>query len=142
MGNRIDTVTARNKLKPRRELYWHRISKGFFVGYRKMSEGSDGVWLFRQYSSDSRDPQRTLGSLTRFPNHERFDQAVAQARQLVADDEDTLHLAAARSVTVWDECIAYVEHIRASYWAGQGGTRPQDQTAALLPELARTASQQ
>jgi integrase len=112
VGNKIDTVTARNKLKPRREPYWHRVSKGFFVGYRKMSEGSDGVWLFRQYSSGSRDPQTTLGPLTRFPNHERFDQAVAHARQLISDDEDTPQFAAGRSVTIWDACVAYVEHIR------------------------------
>jgi site-specific recombinase XerD len=109
VGNKIDTVTARNKLKPRREPYWHKVSKGFFVGYRKMSEGSDGVWLFRQYSSDSRDPQRSLGPLTRFANHERFDQAVALARQLTAPGDE---LAAAGSDTVWDACIAYVEHIR------------------------------
>ena len=72
MGNEIDTVTARNQLTPR---------------------------LFRQYSSDSRDPQTSLGPLTRCANHERFDQAVALARQWMAHGDDTLQFAAAGSCT-------------------------------------------
>ncbi|MFT4269268.1 MAG: hypothetical protein QM586_18955 [Xenophilus sp.] len=32
MASKIDTVIARGRLKPRREPYWHRVSKGHYLG--------------------------------------------------------------------------------------------------------------
>jgi hypothetical protein len=47
MATRIDTVASRDKLKPRREPYWHRLRRGCYLGYRKMTTDGDGVWIAR-----------------------------------------------------------------------------------------------
>lgn len=49
---RIDTVDMRNKLKPRDEPYWVRLSTGCMLGYRKMTAGSTGTWIAR-YRADT-----------------------------------------------------------------------------------------
>lgn len=81
MANRIDTVTARNKLKIQREPYWHRISKGCYVGLRKMSDSSDGTWRVRYRDSAGSQLAASLGTLDEYPSHEHFDRAVAAARE-------------------------------------------------------------
>ena len=43
MATTISTVTARDKLKVRREPYWSRISSGCQLGYRKMSATTAGT---------------------------------------------------------------------------------------------------
>ncbi|MES2125712.1 MAG: tyrosine-type recombinase/integrase [Pseudomonadota bacterium] len=111
MPNRIDTVTARGKLKIRREPYWHRLSQGVYVGYRKMSDSSDGAWQLRHRREDGNDVESSLGTLDTFKPHERFDKAVEIARQRLAsasnDDIDAVKHAA----TVMDACDAYVKKI-------------------------------
>jgi len=51
----ITNKTVRSKLKPNREPYWHRITRGRFVGYRKLKAG--GTWIARFKSS-----RKSLGS--------------------------------------------------------------------------------
>lgn len=72
MTKSIATVTARAKLKPRREPYWSRISKGFYLGYRKMTANSEGSWILRITSElNTKDSYRTLGAFSELPDHQR-----------------------------------------------------------------------
>jgi integrase len=112
MGHKIDTVTARNKLKERREPYWHRISKGFHIGFRKMSGKSSGSWLLRHADANGRETEHSLGMLDGYPDHRRFDQAIESARAWLekrSADEVSFN----RQVpTVMGACDAYVKRIR------------------------------
>jgi integrase len=110
MAGKIVTVTDRAKLKPRRQPYWHRDSKGCYVGYRKMTATSAGTWWAR-----SRDPEtgkqteHGLGDFEQFPDHTRFDRATAAAREWFA------HVGQGGSVvssSVMDACTDYVKHLR------------------------------
>ncbi|MDX1573805.1 MAG: tyrosine-type recombinase/integrase [Methylophaga sp.] len=47
MNYRIDTVSGRQKLVPRREPYWYKLSQGFHLGYRKLDDGH-GRWIARK----------------------------------------------------------------------------------------------
>jgi hypothetical protein len=47
MAHKIDTVSARAKLPPRREPYWQRVSSGLYLGFRKMTRESVGSWVIR-----------------------------------------------------------------------------------------------
>lgn len=93
MATRIDTDASREKLKPRRGPYWHRLSKGCYVGLRKMTVGSAGVWQARARDEETTVQQRylPLGEFLELADHLRFD-------------------AAARAATAW------FEHL------GRGGT--------------------
>jgi len=110
MADKIDTVDARRKLKPRRQPYWQRDAKGCYVGFRKMTADSTGTWWAR-----SRDPEtgkqteHGLGAFEPFPDHERFDRATTAARKWFE------HVGLGGSVvasTVMAACDDYVEHLR------------------------------
>ncbi len=106
MATKIDSVTARDKLKIRREPYWHRIEKGAFLGYRKMIDGPGGTWIFRVLD-DSTEKQKyhSLGDFSDLPDNKRFDAAQKAARDWSA------HLDAGGSngvLTVEQACKAYV----------------------------------
>lgn len=110
MATKIDTVSARDKLKPRRAPFWHRITKGRYIGFRKMTADSTGTWLarFREEDGDKQVTQ-SLGALDEHPAHERFDKASDLAR--VWFD----HLSKGGSTTrttVAMACSDYVDHIR------------------------------
>ncbi|WP_339778682.1 tyrosine-type recombinase/integrase [uncultured Methylophaga sp.] len=47
MSDRIDTVSGRKKLAPRREPYWYKLSQGQYLGYRKLDDDS-GRWIARK----------------------------------------------------------------------------------------------
>jgi hypothetical protein len=81
MANKIDTVTARNKLSIRREAYYQRISKGFYIGFRKMSETSSGTWVVRRVDEYGQKVERSLGAFDDYPQYERFDRAMEAARE-------------------------------------------------------------
>lgn len=110
MSQAINTVTARSKLKPRREPYWHRISKGFYLGYRKMTSTSAGTWVVRVTSEDNtKDTYRTLGDFPDLQDHQRFDAAISEATKVVD------HISKGGSIaakTVADACANYVENQR------------------------------
>jgi site-specific recombinase XerD len=110
MADKIDTVTARGKLKPRRGQYWHRISKGAFVGYRKMTANGAGTWWARSRDeATGKQTEHALGTLEEFPDHQRFDKATAAAR----DWFDHLGKGgSATSSTISAVCARYVEHLR------------------------------
>jgi integrase len=46
--DRIDTKVARALLPPRREPYWYKLGKGFYVGFRRTETGSE-TWVARHW---------------------------------------------------------------------------------------------
>ena len=112
MGWKIDTVSARARLQPRRPPYWQRDSKGNYIGYRKMTADSAGTWWARRRDEASgRQIEHALGDLTDVPDHQRFDRATAAARDWFR------HLDKGGSTgkaTIKDACERYVAHLRAT----------------------------
>jgi len=56
---KIDTFAKRLRLKLRREPYWHQISKGKFLGYRRTKSG--GSWVARMRGDDKKQKYHSLG---------------------------------------------------------------------------------
>ena len=109
MTTKIDTVSARDKLPAKREQYWHRISKGSYLGFRKMSEDTTGTWWARYRNDDGNQVAHSLGSLDEYPSNTRFDKAAILARDWFK------HVGMGGSVvavTVKEACKDYVEKIR------------------------------
>jgi integrase len=108
----ITTVEARAKLKPRAPPYWHKLSSGRHVGYRKMVAGSQGTWLAQAYDDGTRkQTRRSLGAFDALAPSKRFDAASAAAREWF----DHLGLGGSTvATTVAKACGEYVRHVRAS----------------------------
>ena len=113
MATRIDTVASREKLKPRRGPYWHRLSKGCYVGLRKMTVGSAGVWQARARDEETTVQQRylPLGEFLELADHLRFD---AAARAATAWFEHLGRGGTAQVSTVSDACSRYLVHLKAN----------------------------
>jgi len=101
MGIRIDSITARRKLPARTEPYWHKLSVGQYLGYRKLPDGG-GRWVARKtenrvktYQALNCDEQTT------------FSTAQKTARQFF---ENTNGIISAR-YTVQDAVDDYIEHL-------------------------------
>jgi integrase len=111
MATRIDTVGSREKLKPRRGPYWHRLAKGCYVGYRKMTPNGHGAWLARARDGDADVQQlyKPLGELLELADHLRFDVASKAAQ---AWFEHLGRGGAAHPATVSDACSRYVRHLK------------------------------
>lgn len=112
MVTRIDTVGAREKLKPRREPYWHRVRKGCFVGFRKMA-AKGGSWIARSREegpADAKQQFQPLGDFSDLSDHLRFDAATKAALSWF-DHIERGGQAGPTSVRV--ACGRYVDHVRA-----------------------------
>ena len=76
MSTEVNTVKARGSLKPRRDPYWQRLSKGQYLGYRKMTSATGGTWSARLFDeSTGKQQAHPLGGFLEVPDHERFDAA-------------------------------------------------------------------
>ncbi len=111
MADKIDTVTARAKLPLNREPYWHKLASGRYVGFRRMSADTEGVWLARFWDDAIKKKHiKTLGALDDIPAHARFDQATKSAQDWFK------HLGAGGdhkgAATVAIACSDYLEHLR------------------------------
>ena len=73
---RIDTKSGRRRLDPRPAPYFARLSKGRFVGFRKLADGS-GSWVARYHAEEAKPVSKTLGELG---DAFEFDQAADAAR--------------------------------------------------------------
>ncbi len=105
----IDTVAARAKLKVRREPYWHKISAGCYLGFRKQSTSSSGQWVARWRDDSGGQRYNSLGSFDDLPAHARFDAGARAAQSWFA------HVGAGgsvESVTVRTACGRYVDHLK------------------------------
>ena len=110
MTHWIDTVSAREKLRPRRGPYWHRVRKGSYVGFRRMAREAHGTWLARSLDASSgKQVYKSLGELTELPAHLRFD---AAQREALAWFEHLGRGGTTGTQTVLDACKRYLEHVR------------------------------
>lgn len=103
---KLSKVADRDKLKPRRDPYWEKISSGCFLGFRKMTATSAGAWSARFYDDHStKQLYKPLGEFSELPPSERFDAAQAAAREWFQ------HLGkggASEVLTVKEVCERYV----------------------------------
>ncbi len=106
----INTVTARDKLKTRREPHWHGVFKGAYLGYRKMTPGPGGSWVARMLDATTGGQKyHALGDFSDRPDNERFDLAQAAAREWFT------HMGQggeAMEITVGKACQRYVQKQR------------------------------
>lgn len=111
MATKIDSVSARDRLKPRREPYWHRVSKGCYVGFRRMTTTTPGNWWARYRDGNTgKQVAHGLGGLEELAPTGRFDRAVELAREWFS------HVGMGgrtEATTVRSACEAYVKHVRA-----------------------------
>lgn len=104
----ITTVTARAKLGTQHDPHWHRVSTGCYVGFRKMTTTTAGVWVLRVTDPvTGKYVKKSLGALDEYPDHQRFDVAVKAAIEW-RDHSDRGGLVQAK--TVADACTHYVAH--------------------------------
>lgn len=97
----ISTAGGRKQLEPRREPYWHRVSTGNFLGYRKLDDGT-GTWIARHRDDEGRQRYHSLGAF------QRFDEAEKKAREWFAQCEG----GSPEVLTVAEACKRYVEDRR------------------------------
>lgn len=104
----LETVKQRTALKPRREPYWHPLSTGRHVGYRRTADG--GSWIARCYDSGTRKRLYcALPEVSRLPAAEQFSEATRKARDWFE------HLdkgGTPETVTVREACQRYVTRLR------------------------------
>lgn len=110
MATKIDSVSARDKLKIRREPYWHRIEKGAYLGYRKMTTGPGGTWVARALDeSTGKQTYKALGDFPGIADNLRFDAAQKAARSWFEHMEKG---GSKVSITVAEACRRYVAKAR------------------------------
>ena len=105
MTTRIDTKTGRASLTPRREPYWHKLSTGLHVGYRKPVSG-EGTWIARR----TEGTKKTYQSLGQFFDREKspqkaFDDARVAAQAWAGQADAGVEV---YGMTVNEACTAYV----------------------------------
>jgi integrase len=108
---RIDTKRGREGLTPRREPYWHKLSKGRYLGIRKLESGG-AAWIARFRDDDGTQRYNALGEVT---DTLGFDQAKEAAETWMRNAERGVsdHHDDGRRVTVASACLAYVRSLRA-----------------------------
>jgi len=74
---KIDLLTQRGKLNPRREPYWHKLQKGGYLGYRKTDD--HGSWIARWRNEEGKERYKALKLPPTEPAKE-FDDAQHAAR--------------------------------------------------------------
>lgn len=110
MATKIDSVSARDKLKIRREPYWHRIEKGAYLGYRKMTTGPGGTWVARALDETTgKQTYKALGDFSDIADNLRFDAAQKAARSWFEHMEKG---GSKVSITVAETCKRYVAKAR------------------------------
>lgn len=107
---RIDSKTARARLKARREPYWHQIRAGAHLGYRAAEQG-EGTWVAKW-----RDPEtgkrsyKALGAIVERDGGPRaFTEASKLANEWFAEIERGV---VPHALTVRDICDQHVKAIR------------------------------
>jgi hypothetical protein len=108
---RIDTKRGRESLKGRREPYWYKLSRGCYVGLRKLTDRSQGTWMARYRDERGQQRYRALGESS---DALTFDAAKTAAESWfkdldrgVGDRHEDGELA-----TVGSACRAYVRALR------------------------------
>lgn len=103
----LSRVVARDRLRPRREPYWQRLSRGQFLGFRPSKVGGSGHWIAKFYDPNTRRKiYRALGDFGRLPPNERFTEAKREAERWF---EHVAVGGATKSVTVREACERYAQ---------------------------------
>lgn len=84
----LSTVKSRDRLKARRDPYWHKLEAGQYLGFRPSAAGGPGSWVARWYDPD--DAARKKGG-----NRYRF-QALGEFGDLIPSERYGAALKAAR----------------------------------------------
>lgn len=105
---KLDRVDSRRSLKPRRDPYWQRLSRGRYVGFRRMTRGSDGTWLARFYDGEKYH-QKPLGDFGTIEEKDRFDAAKREAEEWFSHAELG---GSTKPGTVRSACEDYVDHLK------------------------------
>ena len=107
---KIDTVTARDKLKPRKAIYWHKLDRGSQLGFQKLTPHSTGTWHAKFNNTETGErPQESLGEFSGSLPGERFTLAKKAAE---AWFEHLGKGGSAKGQTVRQACAEYVKHVR------------------------------
>ena len=101
----LSKVANRDKLKPRREPYWHRLEQARHLGYRPATDRAAGGWIAKFYDADTQQRRHhALGDFADVAANERF----AAARKAAQEWFDHLSLGGAPRVqTVAQACRTY-----------------------------------
>jgi integrase len=77
----LSVVRDRNRLKARREPYWHKLGAGRYLGVRVGAKGS--TWVARYYDPDTHPgrPAKALGDFATLPPSERYGVAKKAAEE-------------------------------------------------------------
>lgn len=132
ISNRIDTKTSREKLKPRREPYWHKLQKGGYLGYR--CTNNIGTWLARWRNPDGSQQYESFGNLTGIAASEIFDEAQKLARSWFK----TLGSNSTGSYTVKDVIDDYVSHLEINNGEKSAKDSKQRMYRHVIPTLSDT----
>lgn len=106
MATRIDSVTAREKLKARHAPYWQKIRSECHIGFRKTTATSMGAWIARYRDDNGKYQLNSLGALDTLPDHRRYDEAVKRAEQWFDHRSSG---GSATAITVGEACKRYVQ---------------------------------
>ena len=112
---KLDTPSARKKLKRRKEPHWRSISPGLAVGYRKLVDG--GTWIVRHYTPADGRRYKALGTADDVVDDGQgkhvltFAQAQARARDWF--EELTTGTKSGHLITVREAGKNYVDYLRA-----------------------------
>lgn len=107
----INTVAARERLKPQNEPHWHRLSSGCTLGFRKLTPASVGTWVVRvRDAATGARAKHSLGEFSELPAARRYDAAKEAAEAFARELRPGVSL---RPQTVAQAGAAYVEHVRA-----------------------------
>jgi len=103
-GIRIDSKTARQRLKPRREPYWSKVRKGGYLGYRRLEV--DGSWIARWRLPDGGQTYQRL-DLDGIAPVDQFDEAQKRAAVWF----ETQGNAPKAGYTIADCIVDYIRHL-------------------------------
>lgn len=113
MAVNLNRVDARNRLAPRRDPYWQKLSQGRYIGFRLMTKGTSGTWLARAYDGEriTVNPylHKPLGDFANLSEKQRYDAAKAEAEAWFNELD---HGGGIESGTVRSACEAYVEELK------------------------------
>lgn len=103
----LSKVSVRERLKARREPYWHRLRIGCFVGFRVPKKRGAGTWIARVMDEDKGGyVLKALGDYGALNGAERFGAAKADT-ETYAEQVEAGGVIEAKLITVADACKDY-----------------------------------
>src|SRR5579863_9151167 len=95
--SKLDSRTARRRLKTGRQPHWQALTPGIHVGYQRKKSGEAGRWLLRRYAGRVGGADKQYGKYSLMPigladdEHDangttvlNYDQALAKAQAMAS----------------------------------------------------------